>query len=234
MRAYVKITPDDIKPDSKWILDQGIDTIGVVEHYPWPAGSRFEKTPFELWTPGHRTGTPVPRFATLDEAVAAADRIAEEHARTSNLKPVEAHRETYEGIEFVITRVPATANGKSRRMARYEVTYNGTRVAAPKGDVEVVAARVRGWVDLKRADEEIQPKLIALVDARTSIEGLPGWDDGATPKTGDVAYVWGHGSYRRGLVIKVTRTRATVAYVTASNPTLVHRKADKFAELAIG
>lgn len=231
MRCRVKVTVDEIK-DTRWELEQGLDTIGVVERYDWPVGSRFEKTPFELWTPSQRSGQPVPRFATLEEAVEAADQIAEERARTSTLKPYEAHRETYRGSEFIITRRPATAGETWRRFARFTITCDGTRMDTPSGDLEAVVAKVRAIIDLKRANEEIQARLAGLIDARPNIKGMPGWDSGAAPKVGDTAYVYARGMYRRGLVVAVTRTRATVAYVTASSPSLVHRKADRFAELA--
>jgi hypothetical protein len=236
----VKVTPDDLKPDTKWILDQGLDTIGVVERWDWPASSKFADTPYELWTPSYRSGQPVPRFATLDEAVKAADEIAFERALGSMLKPVEVHRETYRSVEFVITRNPATA-GKSasglssfRTFARYGLTYDGRGAQCPSGDLEAIVKKLRVLVDVQAADREMQPKLRTLIDARLSAKGMPGWDAGTAPKVGDVAYVYGHGRYRRGLVAAVTKTRATVAYVTASNPTAVHRKADKHAELVAG
>ncbi|MCX4451698.1 hypothetical protein [Streptomyces sp. NBC_01789] len=234
MRAHVKITPDEIKPDTKWVLEQGLDTIGVVERYDWPAGSRFTNTPFELWTPSYRSGQPAPRFSTLDEAVEAADRIAEERARTSTLEPYVAYRETYRGAEFTLTRVPAAAGEKWRRFAHFVITCNGARLDAPQGDMERVAAKVRKTINLQHADEEVQEQLAAIVDARPNVEGMPGWDDGAAPKVGDTAYVHARGMYRRGLVVGVTKARATVAYVTRSNPGRVHRKADRHSELAAG
>ncbi|MFB6881406.1 hypothetical protein ACFCY8_11275 [Streptomyces noursei] len=234
MRLHVTITPDEIKPDSKWAFTQGLDTIGVVERYDWPAGSRFAGTPYELWTPGRATGTPVPRFASLEEAAVAADEIAEERARTSTLRPVEVHRETYRDSEFVITRHPATAAERRRTLAHYRLRRDGAWITCPKGDPDVIAKKVRGQIDTERADQVLLPVLQPLVDSRPNVAGLPGWDDGAAPEVGDVAYVWARGMCRRGLVVEVARTRATVAYVTASDPTRVHRKADKFDELVAG
>lgn len=40
-------------------------------------------------------------------------------------------------------------------------------------------------------------------------------------RVGDYARVHAFGAWRRGVVVKLTRTRATVAYRTPSNPTLV-------------
>ncbi|MEU6331633.1 hypothetical protein ABZ851_30790 [Streptomyces sp. NPDC047049] len=233
MRLSVTVTPDDIKPDSKWALIQGLDTIGVVERYDWPAGSRFAGTPFELWTPGSPK-TPVPRFATLDEATAAADELAEQRARNSRLKPFEVLRETYRGSEITITFTPATASGRQRRAAHHTATLDGRPVDCPAGPVETVAKKLRKDIDIQHADEELLPKLRPLIDSLPNVAGMPGWDDGAAPKVGDVAYVWARGMCRRGLVVDVARTRATVAYVTATNPTRVHRKADKFDELVAG
>ncbi|GAA3085632.1 hypothetical protein GCM10020000_88070 [Streptomyces olivoverticillatus] len=234
MRLAPVITPDEIKPGSKWVLTQGLDTVGVVERFDWPEGSRFAATPYELWTPGRSAGAPVPRFATLEEAAAAADGTAEERARTGRLKPVEVHRETYLGIEFVVTRHPATAQARTRRFAHHRLVVGGRPADCPGGDIEAVVAKVRARIDVLRADEDLLPRLRPLVDSRPSVFGMPGWDDGAAPKAGDVAYVWARGMFRRGLVVDVARTRATVAYVTASNPGRVHRKADRFAELAAG
>ncbi|MFI0742831.1 hypothetical protein ACH4PU_32820 [Streptomyces sp. NPDC021100] len=234
MRLTPVITPDAIKPDSKWELTQGLDTIGVVERYDWPAGSRFAATPYELWTPGQVSGAPVPRFATLEEAAAAADELAEQRARTGTLKPVEVHRETYRDIEFVVTRHPATVTGRTRRHAHHRLVCGGAPAACPDGDIETVVKKVRARIDLQLADRELLPRLRLLVDSRPSAQGMSGWDEGAAPKAGDPAYVWARGMYRRGLVVDVARTRATVAYVTASNPGRVHRKADRFEELAAG
>lgn len=234
MRCNVKVTPDEHKPDREWALEQGLDTIGVVWRYDWPADSKHAGTPFELWTPSRRKGEPVPRFATLEEAVTAADEIAEERARTTTLKPVEVHRQTYRGTEVVITRHPATAEKKWRRFAHHTLRLDGRLVNCPAGQIETVIAKTVAAIDVMRANEDIQPKLVTLVDARPSIKDMPGWDDGAAPEIGDAAYVYARGLFRRGLVVAVTRTRATVAYVTASSPSLVHRKADRFAELATG
>lgn len=240
MRLNTKVTPDDIKPDSKWILEQGLDTIGVVERFDWPEGSKFADTPFELWTPSYRNGNPAPRFATLQDAVNAADELALARALNSTLQPYEAHRETYRNVEIVITRHPATAGQSEsghttyRTVAQYRLTYDGTRVKCPSGEVDAIMKKLRTLVDRQHADREMQPKLATLIDARLSAAGMPGWDDGAMPQVGDVAYVYGHGRYRRGLVVGVTKARATVAYVTVSSPTVVHRKADRHGELAIG
>lgn len=94
--------------------------------------------------------------------------------------------------------------------------------------------KLRKQVDIQRADEELLPKLRPLADSRCTVRGMPSWDNGAAPKIGDSAYVRARGMCRRGLVVAVARTRATVAYVTTSNPTRVHRKADRFDELVAG
>ncbi|MFI8932364.1 hypothetical protein ACIG3E_32455 [Streptomyces sp. NPDC053474] len=232
MRLKVTVTPDDIKPDSKWLLTQGLDTIGVVERYDWPAGHRFAATPFELWTPGPKA--PVPRFATLEEAAAAADERAEERARNSTAGPRRVHRETYRGSELVITFHPAVAGDRWRRASFHSATVDGAPLDCPAGPLEAVVEKLRGRIDVERADAELLPKLRPLVDARANVRGLPGWDGAAAPEVGDIAYVWARGMCRRGLVVAVARTRATVAYVTASNPDRVYRKTDKFEELAAG
>ncbi|MBP5926715.1 hypothetical protein F3K32_42680 [Streptomyces sp. LBUM 1483] len=238
MRCYVTVTPDDIKPESKWALEQGLDTIGVVERYDWPTGSKFADTPYELWTPSYRTGQPVPRFATLNEAVAAADEIAEERASTSILTPVEVHRETYRGTEFVVTRRPATVSKSpsgritSRTFAQHGLEYGGRQVECPKGDIETAVKKIRGLIDKSHLDRALLPKVVALIDARQSVEGMAGFD--GAPDMGDVAYVYAMGRYRRGLVTKVTRTRATVSYTTASSNGRIFHKADKHDELAAG
>ncbi|MFH0246432.1 hypothetical protein ACGRHY_29335 [Streptomyces sp. HK10] len=234
MRLNVTVAPDEIKPGSKWILTQGLDTIGVVERYDWPAGSRFAGTPYELWTPSRTKDAPVPRFATLEEAAAAADELAEQRARTSTVGPHRVHRETYRGSEFTVTFHPAIANDHWRRPSCHSATLDGRSVNCPAGPLETVVEKLRQQIDVRRADEELLPKLRPLIDSRPNVRGLPGWDDGATPKVGDAAYVWARGMYRRGLVVAVARTRATVAYATASNPDRVHRKTDTFDELAAG
>ncbi|MFD0032494.1 hypothetical protein ACFVJK_30355 [Streptomyces sp. NPDC127172] len=234
MRLNVTVTPDEYKPDREWALEQGLDTIGVVWRYDWPAGSRFENTPFELWTPSRKKDQPVPRFATLEEAVIAADEIAEERARTTTVKAHEVHRETYRGADLAVTYHPATVSEYSRGLSRHSARYDGKDIDCPNGDIETAVAKLRQKIDVIRENEELAPKLVPLTDTRRNVVGMPGWDDGAAPKVGDVAYVYGHGMYRRGLVVSVAKTRATVAYVTATSPGVVHRKADRFTELVAG
>lgn len=231
MRLAVTITPDKTEPDSTWHLTQGLDTIGTVTHHDWPADSRSAATPYELQTPSHNTGAPAPRvaFATLGEAASAADELAEQLARTSTAEPVEVHRETYRDIEFVITRHPATAGDRSRSFARYQLLHGGRHVQCPKGDPETIVKKARGWIDTHHADQELLPTLTALIDARPNDRDLVDLD--GTPHNGEKAYVWAMGRWRRGLVTKVARTRATVAYTTASSRGAVYRKAAKFADL---
>jgi hypothetical protein len=151
----------------------------------------------------------------------------------------EVHHETYRGVEFTVTFKPGgsdvTKEGRRHGWAdQYQLTYNGRVVSCPVGDVKTIAKKVRGWIDTEHADKTLLPTLLGLVDARQSVEGMPGWDDGATPKVGDTAYVYAQGRYRRGLVTKVARARATVSYTTASSQGRIYHKADKHDELAAG
>ncbi|MEE1838180.1 hypothetical protein [Streptomyces sp. SP17KL33] len=149
----------------------------------------------------------------------------------------EVHRETYRGVEFVITFRPGGSrtndDGRRERWAdQYELLYGGKRVACPKGDVPTVIRKVRGIITTAVLDREMLPKLVTLIDARQNCEGLAGFD--GAPKVGDVAYVYAMSRYRRGLVSKVTKTRATVSYTTASSNGRIFHKADKHDELAAG
>lgn len=144
-------------------------------------------------------------------------------------KTGEIHRETYRGVEFVVTFTPGEDTG---RHDRYEVLYDGKPNETPKGDLPTIAKKVRAMIDQKHTDEELLPKLRPLADIVTSVEGFPGWDNGTAPKVGDVAWVYAMGRYRRGLVTKVAKTRATVSYTTFSSNGRVFHKAAKFTELA--
>ncbi|MGW3308252.1 hypothetical protein ACWDG9_16890 [Streptomyces sp. NPDC001073] len=171
----------------------------------------------------------------------ADDQAAADALVTAFSKPVpheagEVHRETYRDIEFVITFKPGSCSDpddqghRDRRADSYSVTYNGQGVPCPKGDLATIAKKARSWTDTYHADRELLPKLMPLVDARQSVEGMPGFD--GAPKEGDTAYVWAMGRYRRGLVTKVTQSRATVSYTTASSQGRVFHKAAKFDDLA--
>lgn len=152
----------------------------------------------------------------------------------------EVHRETYRGIEWIVVFRPGgseidDASGRGHTWSDlYTLIYNGRVVTCPKGTVDTINKKVRGWIDTEHSDKEVLPKLLPLVDARMSVEGLPGWDNGATPKIGDVAYVYAMGRFRRGLVTKVAKTRTTVSYTTASSQGRVFHKAAKHEDLAVG
>ncbi|RPE39784.1 hypothetical protein EDD90_2802 [Streptomyces sp. Ag109_O5-1] len=170
---------------------------------------------------------------------AATDALLTAFAKPAPHEAGEVHRETYRGIEFVIIFQPGTGgiDGQGRGSVsadRFSIVYDGRGVTCPTGDVKTVAKKARGWVDQKHTDEALLPKLVGLVDARKSAEGMPGWDNGAAPMVGDTAYVYAMGRYRRGVVTKVTKTSATVSYTTASSQGRVFHKADKFDELAAG
>ena len=233
---HVTVTPDEIKPDSKWSLWQGIDIIGVVERFDWPDGHKLAATPYVLWTPSPSTRAGrMSWFATFGEAKVAADKVAEERARNSTRPPREVHRETYRDVEFTITHVPAWGgDGGDSHFAHYRVAYNETRPEFLseflKGDVEDAVAAIRGRIDLEHANREILPKLVALINARPNDQGT----SGPAPKVGDVAFVPARGRYRAGLVTEVTEPQATVAYTTPTDPTRVYTKAVRFDDLAAG
>ncbi|MEV6403883.1 hypothetical protein AB0M58_13185 [Streptomyces bobili] len=167
---------------------------------------------------------------------AAADALVTAFSRPVPHAAGEVHRETYRDIEFAITFKPGGCSDADDQGNRnywadsYSVTYNGRGAPCPKGNLATVIKKVRGWTDTRHADNELLPKLLELVDARQSIEGMPGFD--GAPKEGDTAYVWAMGRFRRGLVTKVTQSRATVSYTTASSQGRVFHKADKFDALA--
>jgi hypothetical protein len=209
-----------------FVGDEYIGTTGK----SWKGENRDERNAFSV-----RTGYLPGSFAD-DEA--AAEALLAAHTPVPH-EAGEVHRETYRGVEFVVVFRPGGSkiDEDGKRYAwfdKYVLAYDGRGADCPKGDVKAIVKKVHGWIDTRHSDAELLPQLVALVDARQSAEGMPGWDDGATPKVGDTAYVYAQGRYRRGLVTKVARARATVSYTTASSQGRIYHKADKHDELAAG
>jgi hypothetical protein len=83
------------------------------------------------------------------------------------------------------------------------------------------------------ADDELLPRVQPLVMnedhmTRTEREALVLAPSLAVD---DVVWVHAFGARRRGLVVKLTKTRAEVAYITASNPGLVRRATVRQSEV---
>lgn len=92
-------------------------------------------------------------------------------------------------------------------------------------------ALLRKHVDGLIADAELRPTLVQLIDAAKDARKLSELDH--MPTVGGVVYVHAMGYFRRGLVIKTTAKRVTVAYTTASSEGRVFRKAVALAEVRV-
>lgn len=132
------------------------------------------------------------------------------------------HAETHLGREIIISFVPGNLNDASTAPDRYTLTVNGRPVSCPTGDIATIARKIRVTIDREDADAELLPRLRALIDARTGSTGLEHFP--AEPPMSGRAYVWAMGRYRRGLVTKLTKTRATVSYTTATSNGRVYHK----------
>lgn len=135
------------------------------------------------------------------------------------------HTETYRDVTVEVTETDHPATAWSRAYTRRTLVLDGQRSTCPVGTVEQVAAKARKVVDLGIENDALVPRLLPLVGV--------GGDQPGTPalQVGDVASVYAMGRFRQGLVVKVTKTKATVAYTTASSSGRVFRKAADFAKL---
>jgi hypothetical protein len=101
--------------------------------------------------------------------------------------------------------------------------------AAPRGTAKQVLAKLAAKLDERRDNAELIGELTRLVSRDET--GTVYLDD--APSVGSVVMVYAMGSYRQGVVVKVTATQATVAYTTASSGGRVFRKADKHSNLRV-
>jgi hypothetical protein len=100
---------------------------------------------------------------------------------------------------------------------------------APAGTPKQVLAKIAAKLDERREDAELIGELTRLISRDST--GTVLLDD--APVVGSVVMVYAMGSYRQGVVVKVTATQATVAYTTASSGGRVFRKADKHSNLRV-
>jgi hypothetical protein len=100
---------------------------------------------------------------------------------------------------------------------------------APAGTPKQVLAKIAAKLDERREDAELIGELTRLISRDST--GTVLLDD--APVVGSVVMVYAMGSYRQGVVVKVTATKATVAYTTASSGGRVFRKADAFGALRV-
>jgi hypothetical protein len=141
----------------------------------------------------------------------------------------ELYREAYRGSEFVITHHPAVVSGYGHA-AHNRLTLDGGLVHCPIGDVAEIAKKTRARIDIMREDETLLPRLIRMAASSPTGHDVPPHIGGEF-RVGDTAWAWALGGrVRRGLVVKVTRTRVTIAYTTPSSRGVVYRKAVKQEE----
>lgn len=106
-----------------------------------------------------------------------------------------------------------------------EVLVDGKRIGrAPAGTAKQVLRKIAAQLDEADSDRELLPRVTALMSREIANTRLV---DALTDdlQVGDVAMVYGTGSWRRGVVVKVTAQKATVAYTTPSSNGRIFRKA---------
>lgn len=103
------------------------------------------------------------------------------------------------------------------------IDQDGDTFAAPAGTPAQIEGKLVAILALAAEDDRIRPRVTELVHNGNE-DQLVAID---TPRAhvNDVVYVHAMGQYRRGIVTKVAKTRATVAYTTASSDGRVYRKA---------
>lgn len=95
--------------------------------------------------------------------------------------------------------------------------------------------KARTFIDLKLDDDEIRPRV------RQVMQSVPGYSamnhkrtvDPTKDKVGDDAWVWGQNRWRHGIITKIAKTQATVAYTTPSSDGRIYRPARPFADVKV-
>lgn len=132
--------------------------------------------------------------------------------------------EHYNGRDHAAWTGPARDHADQTRR---HVTIGARSSSRPTGTDTQVFAKLRKYVDLQIADEEVLPKVTALIANVKRSEDPP-----AAVALGDVVAIYAMGHWRRGLVTKVNKARVEVAYTTRSSGGRVFRKMEKPAELS--
>lgn len=230
--GQIVVIPDRGQQYDVYVDGEMIGTVGDESLSRQATGS--ERGAFVTWAPkqSKRRDGIVDFYPTLEEAAeATVGRPA---------GPREAHRETYKDVEIVLTFHPAgkrsIGNCSSMSWNDHYTVAIGGRPASFEGhrDRDSLLTKARNSITLDQENAQLVPRLRPLIESRStkaSVADMPAL--AGAPQTGDTAWVYARGSYRRGLVVAVTRTKATVAYMTASSAERgeVHRKADQFGEL---
>lgn len=119
-----------------------------------------------------------------------------------------------------------------------ERTYEGTRSQvlvdgknfgeAPVGTAKVVLRKIAAKLDTIAEDDALRAELTRLID-----RGYEGTEFAEATEVGAVVYVYAMGSFRRGIVVRVTATKAVVAFTTASSGGRIFRKDSKITGLRV-
>lgn len=133
-------------------------------------------------------------------------------------------------VEYAQTHTYNYSTGEERTYTtRMTVRDNGNVSTGLKGDSKAATRKLTAVLAEDAEDAVLRPQLTGLVRNATLADELAVIE--SAPAVGDVAYVFAMGYLRRGIVTKVTKTKATVAYTTASSAGRIFRKAAPFAEL---
>lgn len=132
-------------------------------------------------------------------------------------------------IEYPYTYTYDSRTGEQRTMQkRLAIQEDGRTYRAPVGTGVALERKIRKGLEVQVADDELRPDL----------EQLIGGPAGETTEAADVsvrtiAYVFAMGRLRRGIVTKVAKTRAEVAYTTASSGGRIFRKSVPMTEVYV-
>jgi hypothetical protein len=178
--------------------------------------------PFDTEDAPTMTATPTPA-----EALAAAYAAK----RADRVRDVRVFAEAeLGGTLLVVATYALVGSDHEGRVLLYGTPDKLGTATAYTGDAQAVTRKLAADLATAAEDVRLLPQLVPLVrnghlldDQLVAVEG--------TPTVGQVAYVYAMGRYRRGLVVKVARTRSTVAYTTASSGGRIFRKADAHADL---
>lgn len=140
----------------------------------------------------------------------------------------------HKGAKIVIRTQPVVQEfeaNEHRGATRHERTlgevivdgrYFGQR---PAGTDVQAAKKVAKKLDEIAENESLLPRVRAVI-----ANGLPPFAVGSV-QVNDIVSVHSMGQWRQGIVVSIAKTRATVAYTSASNPTRIFRKAEPITSL---
>jgi hypothetical protein len=165
--------------------------------------------------------------------LSAGAAIAWNRARDRGALGLRVVAEAYAG-DVSVAVIEYVSDGRTCRAAATEhgsCSLNGLGALTTADDA--VAKRCRHYVEIAVSDAQLLPQLVGLVDRIPAGRADALLRPAGIVELGDVVYVHGFGYWRRGIVVKVAKVRAVVAYTTPSSPGTVYRPNASFSQIRV-